>query len=191
MLEQRRFESGLSQGGKKMDEQINPEPHGDDGISNVLKSNHVGKLFLLVMLIALAIMCLRLSGPKDALASSGWSNDWNTAVAQSKSTGKPALVLFTANWCPACKQLESQVLTDPKVKQYLQDNYTLVTVDLSDRNGPNNDRARDFGIHVIPTLILYNAAGSEISRGYGMSADTLLLWLRSGGTAVKFNLSNQ
>ena len=166
------------------------EPINDDGISDVLKSTHTGKLFLLVLLIAVAVMCWHLGGPKDALASSGWSSDWNAAVAQSQSTGKPALVLFTADWCPACKQLESQVLTDSKVKQYLQDHYTLVTVDLSDPDGPNNDRARSFGVHLLPTLILYNAAGREIARGYGMPADTLLLWLRSGGTAVKFNLTD-
>jgi thiol:disulfide interchange protein DsbD len=159
----------------------------DDGIDNVLKSTHTGKLILLVILIALATMLWR-SGPKDAMASSGWINDWNAAIAQSKSTGKPALVLFTADWCPACKQFESQVLTDPKVKEYLQNNYTLVTVDLSDRDGPNNDRARDFAVRVIPTLIQYNKSGNELARGPGMPADTFLLWLRSGGNAVKFNL---
>jgi thioredoxin-related protein len=174
-----------SQGCKKMDQLTN-----DDGISDVLKSSHKGKLLLLAMGFAFVVMCLRFPGPKDALASGGWNNDWNAAIAQSKSTGKPALVLFTADWCPACKQFESQVLTDPKVKQYLQDNYTLVTVDLSDRDGPNNDRARNFSVHVIPTLIQYNSAGNEIARGYGMPADTLLLWLRSGGTAVKFNTPN-
>jgi thiol:disulfide interchange protein len=162
----------------------------DDGISNVLKSTHTGKLFLLALLIAICSMCLRLVGPKDALAAGGWNNDWNAAIAQSRSTGKPALVLFTADWCPACRQFESQTLADSKVKQYLQDNYTLVTVDLSDRDGPNNNRARDFAVHVIPTLILYNTSGNEIARGYGMPADVLLLWLRSGGTAIKFNLSN-
>jgi len=162
----------------------------DDGISEVLKSTHVGKLFIAVMLIALMVMCWRFFGPRDALAGGGWTQDWNSAVAQSKSTGKPALVLFTADWCPACKQFESQVLADAKVKKYLSEHYTLVVVDLSDRDGPNNARAKEFGVRAIPTLILYNTSGKEVSRGYGMPIDTFLLWLRTDGAAFKFDLAN-
>ena len=62
---------------------------------------------------------------------------------QSKSTGKPALVLFTADWCPPCKQLKSETLSDAKVKVAIAASFTPVVVDLSDRDGPNNRVAQD------------------------------------------------
>jgi thiol:disulfide interchange protein len=141
---------------------------------------------LAVFVCAVAVAWRFLGGPRSALAGQGWNSDWDDAVLQSNSTGKPALVLFTADWCPACRQFESEVLTDSQVKQYLRENYTLVLVDLSDRTGPNNGRARDFGVKAVPTLILYDRAGQEKARGHGMPADTLMLWLKSQGLAVTF-----
>src|SRR4051794_1432571 len=55
------------------------------------------------------------NGPSSAMA--GWGGNWDTAVAQSRSTGKPAVVLFTADWCPACRQFESETLSRADVKQ--------------------------------------------------------------------------
>ena len=165
----------------------NPGPKTDDGISDVLKTTHSVKLLLAIFLIVLAVTCWQFSGPKDALASAGWSNNWEAAIAQSRTSGKPALVLFTADWCPACKQFESEALTQNDVKKYLRENYTLITVDLSDRNGPNNSRARDYGVRIIPTLILYDKSSNEVARGFDMPADALLLWLRTGGAGVRFS----
>jgi thiol:disulfide interchange protein len=125
-------------------------------------------------------------GPKHALAQAGWIYDWDAAVEQSRRSGKPALVLFTADWCPPCKTFKSQVLSDADVQSYLRDNYTLVVVDVTERTGPNARRASEFNVRGIPALILYNESGQEVARGPGMPADALLMWLRSGGTAVRF-----
>jgi thiol:disulfide interchange protein len=141
---------------------------------------------ILVALIAAGVFAgWKYLGPKNALAQAGWIYDWDAAVAQSKQTGKPALVLFTADWCPPCKTFKSQVLADKEVQGYLRENYTLVVVDVTDRTGANARRASEFNVRGIPALILYNESGQEVARGGGMPADALLAWLRSNGAALR------
>jgi len=122
---------------------------------------------------------LAIPGTQSALASGGWVDNWDSAVQQAKTSGKPALVLFTADWCPACRQFESETLTDPQVKQYLKDNHTLVVVDLTDRTGPNTNRAREFSVQAIPTLILFDVSGNEKARDFGMPSEPMLKWLKT------------
>jgi thiol:disulfide interchange protein len=116
--------------------------------------------------------------PSHALANGEWISDWHQAVEKSQATGKPALVLFTADWCPSCRQFESSTLSDSAVKKHLADNYTLVVVDLTKQEGPNLDRARECGVTGIPTIIRYGRDNKEIARSHGMSPNELLDWLR-------------
>jgi protein disulfide-isomerase len=132
--------------------------------------------FLTIALLGIiAFGAWRYFGPKSAMA--GWSHDWDSAVAQSKTTGKPALVLFTADWCGPCRQLKSEVLSDATVKTTIETRFTPVIVDLSDRGGPNDRIAQDYGVQGIPTLIQFDARGKELKRTHGMSPDELVAWL--------------
>jgi thiol:disulfide interchange protein len=154
--------------------------HDDDDANGYPAVESGNPLPKLVMIAVVAVMCFvgwRYFGPRDALAAAGWTHDWDSAVEQSRASGKPALVLFTADWCPPCKQLKSTTLSDADVQEYLKKNHTLVVVDLSDRAGENSDRARDCNVRSIPTLILYDRAGREIARTGGLPARTLLEWL--------------
>lgn len=155
-------------------------PVDDDFASDppVQKSTGWGTWVILAVLVVAAVIGWRSLGPKSALA--GWTSDWDAAAEQSRVTGKPPLVLFTADWCPPCKTLKAE-LNRADVRSFLKDNYTLVVVDLTDRGGPNNARARDYGVRGIPTLILYDANGREQARTFGMDGDALMRWLQSGG----------
>src|SRR5690349_9331966 len=80
---------------------------------------------LVVAMVVSAIFAMARShlSPKEAMAAAGWMNNWDQAVEQCRATGKPALVLFTADWCPSCRQFESEVLSQDEVKSYLQEHY--------------------------------------------------------------------
>src|SRR6266568_1803232 len=75
-------------------------------------------------------------GGSNALAA--WGGNWEKQVDQSESQKKPQLVLFTADWCPACNDFEDHVLSKKDVTAKLQENFILTQIDLSDRSGPNN-----------------------------------------------------
>jgi thiol:disulfide interchange protein DsbD len=157
------------------------EPEALDGP----QQNPVGKFLLVAILAVACFIGWRYLGPKSALASAGFGDDWDQAVEQSRASGKPALVLFTADWCPACRQLEADGLADADVQRYIREKFTPVMVDLSNRGSPNDERARDCNVRYIPTLILYDASGRECARTGAMPGNMLLMWLESSGTAAR------
>lgn len=132
------------------------------------------------VVVAIFLGWKHFNGPSSALA--GWNADWNAAVTQSRSNGKPALVLFTADWCPSCRQFESETLSLPDVKSYLAANCTPVIVDLSKRDEEAGRRAAECNVQSIPTLILYDRSGREVARAHGMDAASLKTWINSAGT---------
>ena len=95
----------------------------------------------------------------NALAA--WGSNWEKQVDQSESQKKPQLVLFTADWCPACEDFEGKVLSRKEVEAKLQEQFILTKIDLTDRGGPNNQIAMSFGVKVIPTLVIVGPDGSR------------------------------
>jgi len=163
------------------------DPQSDEAYEDSSPPQGGNSLTRIVTIAVLAAACFigwRYFGPRDALATAGWTNDWDSAVQQSRASGKPALVLFTADWCPPCKQLKAGTLSDPNVQEYLRKNHTLVGVDLSDRAGEGNDRARECNVRFIPTLILYDRNGREVARTGGLPARSFIEWLESHSAAL-------
>lgn len=96
--------------------------------------------------------------------------------------GKPVFVFFTADWCPPCRQLKAGVLKDREVMAALDENYVLVKVDLSDRSGPVNMIAEQFGVRGIPTIILIDMESGEYDRFVG-AGPAMESWIRSAAGA--------
>jgi thiol:disulfide interchange protein len=125
-------------------------------------------------------------GPTIELAEeAAWSTEWNDAVRRSRETNRPALVLFTADWCPACRWFESNALVQPGVRGYMESRFTPIMVDLSRPDTPNQSLARQYNIRGFPTLVMYDRAGREVARTHALPADQLLAWLRSDGRKLQ------
>src|SRR4051812_36811060 len=90
-----------------------------------------------------------------------WGSSWEKGVDQSEASKKPQLVLFTADWCPACEDFEDKVLSKKDVTAKLQGEFVLTKVDLTERGGPNNQIAATFGVKVIPTMVIVGPDGSR------------------------------
>jgi thiol:disulfide interchange protein len=134
-------------------------------------------------IIALAVLAgfgaYRWQGPSSAMAA--WTTDWDKGLQTFETTGKPILALFTADWCPACKDLESSVLCDSNVYRRLNSLFTLVKVDLTDRGGPGMSSAQTYNVRGIPTLILFDNKGRELDRMTGgRDAASFLQWAEDG-----------
>lgn len=72
------------------------------------------------------------------------------ASIQSETTGKPILILVTADWCPPCQALKKGALSDPKVSEWVKDN--MVPVYLED--GADQDQIRLLPVRAYPTTIV-------------------------------------
>jgi len=142
-----------------------------------------------VVLFVVALACVwftNRSGPQLTLAGNvPWAQEWNAAVRRSQTTRKPALVLFTADWCPGCRWFESNTLVRADVRGVMESRYTPIKVDLTRQDSPNQFLARQYTIEAIPTLILYDAGGRELARTHALGPAQLLAWLRSDGRKLQ------
>jgi thiol-disulfide isomerase/thioredoxin len=72
------------------------------------------------------------------------------ASLQSETTGKPMLVLVTADWCPPCQALKKGALANTKITQWVNDN--MIPVYLED--GANSDQIRILPLNSYPTTFI-------------------------------------
>lgn len=100
-----------------------------------------------------------------------WYTNLDAAISEAQKTKKSIFVFFSASWCPACQQLESETLVNNEVKQKLAQNYVAVKIDVD----TNPELSSKYGIYSIPALIFMNSNGEETKRieGY-LSPDQLL-----------------
>lgn len=72
------------------------------------------------------------------------------AALQSETTGKPMLVLVTADWCPPCQALKKGALTNTKVTQWVSEN--MIPVFLEEAANP--DQIQMLPIRSYPTTLV-------------------------------------
>jgi tetratricopeptide (TPR) repeat protein len=90
---------------------------------------------------------------------------------------KPTLLIFSAPWCPACIRMQTEVYPQKSVQAELSKvNVTKLNIDLPE----NSELADKFHVQAIPTLVLVNSNGQEITRWLDFqSANTFAKQLES------------
>ena len=93
------------------------------------KANPAPSPWGLGTLVALVFVAIAIGAVWYAAAQAnpklvGWHDGLDDAAPPSASNGapadrKPMMVLYTADWCAACRQFKKNVLTDPTIAQQL------------------------------------------------------------------------
>jgi len=98
-----------------------------------------------------------------------WLNSYEAAVAQSRSSSKPILILFTGtNWCPACMKLERHVLTAAPFAQSLANRLIFLKAEFpsytaeSMESSPFNSLLNRYRVDTFPTMVVVNAEGAVL-----------------------------
>ena len=118
--------------------------------------------------------------PHATFAADGTDASWDAAVARSRAIGRQTVVLFTADWCPACRALHQNVLTRDDVAAELLSHYTCHKVDLTSPTPQVQAHARQCGARAIPLLIRFDADGNETDRTHYLPPDKMIAWLKAG-----------
>jgi thiol:disulfide interchange protein DsbD len=137
------------------------------GGSNFMKFKKV--VGLVIVVAALGFACQqapylddRGEGGDSALL---WTPFSQTALAQAKTKGQPALLDFTAAWCQPCREMERRTFPHPGVRQLLSQ-FALLKVDVT--NGPTNNDARQiinrYRIRGVPCYLFVNSQGRVMVR---------------------------
>jgi thiol:disulfide interchange protein len=121
-------------------------------------------LVLLVGLMAAGVWgAWKFAGPDRASAAPG---------------DRPVLLMFTADWCGPCQALKAGALSNPVVLDKMEKSCRLQIVDLTVWKGRSAETAKQYGVRAIPTLILVDTTGREISRYQGPNdAQYFARWL--------------
>lgn len=132
---------------------------------------------VLLILAAVAIVVVQSIGrrPHEVIP---WRDDFASASAEAKRTGKPILLDFSASWCGPCQEMRRTTWSDPQVAQDL-DAYVPVQIDLDH----NPALAQQFAVSAIPHLDLIAPDGQVIASTEGeMNPDEFRAWLASART---------
>ncbi len=128
--------------------------------------------------IALAGVASPGLSPAQAGVGIRWQPLTAGALDRAITAGQPAVVEFSARWCPPCLEMERSTFMDPGV---LRDatGFSMLQADVTESNA-NNDRLMEkFAVLGVPTIIFYDRNGREVDRAVGfVDADGFRTYLR-------------
>jgi len=142
----------------------------------VKKNNITTFLFLIVAAVLVLPTVLNLiNGPAKIPGVFDENYTLSQAAELSEQSGKPMLVLATADWCPPCQKLKRSTLTDPTVMEWIKEN----TIPVYLEDGENGQEIGSLGVRSYPTTMLISNGQILASLGGAVGADRFVSELSS------------
>lgn len=140
-------------------------------------------MFFIIALVLIGLISVRLLMSRPGPAPAGppvpdhipWRTDLAGALEESRKSGKPVLVDFSAGWCPPCQQMKRESWPDSRVGQEVVREYIPVVMD-ADSPGSRAPGAK-YDIQTIPAILVLDSNGNVVRQAGFMSADELLNFL--------------
>jgi thiol:disulfide interchange protein len=128
---------------------------GTSGVLNISMGNRVLCVLMLAVMLLGGIVIYRSVEVQKRVATTfvGWYEDqsgYDKALVDQKTTHKPMLVYFYASWCPHCKRFSAEVLSDAKMRQFVQD-YPHVRI-APDNGNPEKQLMKQYGAPGYPAF---------------------------------------
>lgn len=133
------------------------------------------KIILAVFLMLTLTMAVSAYEVDDSVID-GLNTTSDVNAVLSEKTDKKVMLVFDSDSCVYCDLFKQNVLSDSEVQSVLNDNYTVVFVDIN-KYYDISDKYKVFGT---PTTVVINPDGDEIYRleGY-VESDEFLDGLRA------------
>ena len=84
-------------------------------------------------------------------------------LAIAKKSNQPAVLDFYADWCVACKEMDTFTFTDTKVKAALSQ-FRLIRVDVTSNDRAVKQLLKHYSVVAPPTLLFFNNQGQETTK---------------------------
>jgi len=107
-----------------------------------------------------------LAVPKPNKHSVDWQPYSSTSVAAAIKAHKPIMIDFTAEWCIACRELETGPFSDPKVIKSM-DGVERFRVDGTKQTEAVKAAGKNYSVKGYPTVIFIGRSGDEAGRIVG------------------------
>lgn len=121
------------------------------------------RVFKAVVAIAMIVAATWLIKPSaEATARLPWQPYSAERLAEARTSGKPVVMDFYADWCIPCKELDEFTFSDPRLRKYA-DRFVFLKVDLTRDTGELERRLMEqYAIQGVPTIVFLDAGGAEI-----------------------------
>lgn len=135
------------------------------------------KSYATLILFAAALCAFHTYAYGQSTASKGvqWNTNFESAVAEAKSSSKPLILLFTGTgWCPACVRLEKEVFSTADFSDAAGKEFIFVKLDFPKGGSPdprvqaqNDQLAERFYVRQYPTVVVLDSEQHQIgTTGY-------------------------
>lgn len=121
-----------------------------------------------IILALLMMICISYSQAQTF--DNAYVTDLSVALRLSKETKQNIVLVFSASWCGHCKNLKNDL---PTIEGF--DNKIICILDSDNEK----KTARQFKVKSLPTSIMLNSNGEEISRTVGYDKESYQKWLKS------------
>lgn len=123
------------------------------------------------------------SSTSHSVNSINWNSNYNEASKLAQTSSKPLLILFTGStWCPACIQLEREILSRPEFAQAIGDKFVFYKAEFDatgDMTHSQNKMLFDrYGVEVFPTIVVVNSSGQKLFNVYYQSGGNVNSYVR-------------
>jgi thioredoxin-related protein len=126
------------------------------------------------LLLSVTVGCLVLAMQARA-AEGDWLTDIKKAQAEAKAGKRLILVNFTgSDWCPPCRAMHGEVLTQKEFLDYAKENLVLMEADFPRRKAQsaelkqsNQALQQKYKVRAYPTFLVLDAEGKELFRHEG------------------------
>jgi thiol:disulfide interchange protein len=104
------------------------------------------------------------SGSSKSGTISGFLTHYDVALTRAKTTNKPVIVIFSADWCPPCRQMKKEVYPSPQVAA-LKDQFVWAYLDIDQPS--NRSAAAKHSVQGIPHIQFLNPNGRDLGKVVG------------------------
>jgi len=85
----------------------------------------------------------------------------NQMLAKAKEEHRPVIIDFYADWCVACKEMDSQAFSDPDVIKSMKP-FMRLRVDLTKNDSASLAIAKRYHVFAPPSIVFYDENGKEL-----------------------------
>ena len=99
----------------------------------------------------------------NAISQVGFEHlGFNQALLKAKENNKNMFVYFYTDWCAPCKQLDTIVFADPKIRKLLNDNY--ISLKLNAEKGEGLELNKKYNSDGYPTFVFIDSTGKLLGE---------------------------
>jgi thioredoxin 1 len=139
---------------------------GEQGIAHDCRMKY---LLIFMALFAGAVLYVMTDGGAAGGFSSGspaFMSSFDSTMSSAKTSGKPAVLIFSAHWCPPCQMMKKEVYPSAEVAPF-KDRFVWAYLDV-DQPG-TRAAAEKFQVRGIPAIFIVSPDGKQLGQQVGGS----------------------